>query len=245
MRCLMAISGIESSVSQKINLDLAKFKSMYSVAEENYIKSIYHLQRNNENATTNGLAAYLHTKPASVTDMLKKLEAKKLLRYVKYYGCQLTDEGNRIALVIIRRHRLWEFFLSEKLGFGWEEVHEIAEQLEHVQSALLTERLAVYLGNPKFDPHGDPIPDIDGIMAMRSQVLLSNWPLHVPGVVCGVGRQDERLLEMLRTKKLGIGEKLTVQRHFSFDNSLELMLEDGAVVTVSEQLANSLFLNSL
>jgi DtxR family Mn-dependent transcriptional regulator len=218
---------------------------MYSIAEENYIKSIYHLQRSSENVGTNELASYLRTKPASVTDMVKKLQNKGLLSHEKYYGCRLTDSGNLLALSIVRRHRLWEYFLSEKLGFGWEEVHEVAEQLEHVNSNLLTEKLDAFLGFPRFDPHGDPIPDMDGNFAALVQKPLKDWPLNTPGIVCGVGHQEDQLLEMLRMKRLEIGTRIIIRHHYTFDDSMDVVLDNGELVTLSEQLARSLFIKSV
>ena len=136
----------------------------YSVSEENHIKAIFHLQKEAENVSTQELAEKLNTKPASITDMMKKLQAKKLLEYKPYHGFRLSEVGNKVALGIVRRHRLWEFFLSEKLGFAWDEVHDIAEDLEHVSSKNLIDTLDSILGLPKFDPHGNPIPDQDGIL---------------------------------------------------------------------------------
>ena len=141
----------------------------YTTSEENYIKAIYHLQKQASQVSTKELAGALQTKPASVTDMMKKLKTKKLLNYKPYYGFRLSAEGNRVALGIIRRHRLWEFFLSEKLDFRWDEVHEVAEQLEHVSSIKLIEKLDSFLGYPKFDPHGDPIPDQHGNFPMQTR----------------------------------------------------------------------------
>src|SRR3954452_22917139 len=125
----------------------------FSTSEENYIKAIYHLQKSANLVTTNELASELNTKAASVTDMLKKLKTKKLLHYEPYQGFALSNEGKKVALGIIRKHRLWEYFLVHKLQFGWDEVHSIAEELEHVQSTLLIEKLDAYLSYPKFDPH--------------------------------------------------------------------------------------------
>ncbi len=129
----------------------------FSASEENYIKSIYHLQPPDGVVTTNELAGELQTKPASVTDMLKKLKAKKLLHYERYQGFRLSSEGKKIALGIVRKHRLWEYFLVQKLQFGWDEVHEIAEQLEHINSKVLIEWLDSFLNCPSVDPYGDPI----------------------------------------------------------------------------------------
>ncbi|MEO6814216.1 MAG: metal-dependent transcriptional regulator [Ginsengibacter sp.] len=145
-----------------------------SESEENYIKSIYNLQEKTEKVNTNTLAAYLDTSAASITDMLKKLKSKKLIEYKKYYGFKLNTSGIREALKIIRRHRLWEFFLVEKLGMEWEKVHSIAEELEHVSSIELITKLDQFLGKPKIDPHGDPIPDEKGIMPVLNQTALKN-----------------------------------------------------------------------
>ena len=214
---------------------------MYTTAEENYIKAVYHLQQSGKNVLTNDLAASLQTKAASVTDMLKKLEAKGLLLYQKYYGVRLTPEGKKLALSVIRRHRLWEFFLVEHLQFGWDEVHEIAEQLEHVKSDVLTEKLDAYMGSPKFDPHGDPIPDSKGKMEIQQQVCLLQLKVNLGAEICAVSDQSNELLEMLRLKQLQIGTRLEVKQHFSFDNSLEIKIRNQQPFSISEQLARHLF----
>lgn len=214
---------------------------MYTTSEENYIKAIYHQQQAGESVLTNHLAAALQTKPASVTDMLKKLEAKGLLSYKKYYGVQLTAEGEKVALTIIRRHRLWEHFLVNHLHFGWDEVHEIAEQLEHVQSPSLTDKLDTFLGHPQFDPHGDPIPDKGGKMAVQEQINLLDLPLNEPAEICAVGSQSSPLLEMLRQKKLSIGTRIEIRQHHAFDQSLEVALSGQPVFNISGQVAGQLF----
>src|SRR6201991_1205996 len=135
---------------------------MNTLAEENYLKCIYHLSHNSINVGTNQIAESLKTKPASVTDMLKKLADKKLINYAKYQGVTLTSSGENIAVHIIRKHRLWEYFLVEKLDFKWDEVHEMAEELEHISSRELIDRLDKFMDYPRYDPHGDPIPDRDG-----------------------------------------------------------------------------------
>ena len=142
----------------------------FSVSEENYIKAIYHIQQSVDTVSTNALAEQLKTKPASVTDMLKKLKTKKLLHYEPYQGVRLTAEGRKLALGIVRKHRLWEFFLVEKLQFGWDEVHEVAEELEHISSKKLIDKLDAYLDFPRFDPHGGPIPDENGRWMYRTQI---------------------------------------------------------------------------
>ena len=148
----------------------------YTISEENYIKTIHRLQQFGT-VTTNALAAKLKSKPASITAMMKKLKTKKLLNYQPYYGFKLSAEGNKVALLIIRRHRLWEYFLAEKLQFSWDEVHEVAEHLEHVSSKKLIDKLDEFLGFPTADPHGDPIPDINGKMTTKKQINLIDLPL--------------------------------------------------------------------
>jgi len=213
----------------------------YTVSEENYIKAIYHLEQQHETVTTNELAQELQTRAASVTDMLKKLKAKKLLNYERYKGFRLTPDGRKIAIGIIRRHRLWEYFLVEKLQFTWDEVHEVAEELEHVISTKLINRLDDYLGNPKVDPHGDPIPDRDGNIESTCQLSLLDLPLNVSAELCNVGDQSSAMLELLTHKKIRIGTKLEVKRRFSFDNSLEVQINRQPCFTLSEQVARNLF----
>ena len=200
------------------------------------------MQGEGETVTTNELADKLQTRPASVTDMMKKLHAKKLLHYKPYYGFSLSPEGKKIALHVIRRHRLWEFFLSEKLKFGWNEVHELAEELEHVSSRLLIDRLDEFLGFPQFDPHGDPIPDSKGKIRNINKVALIDLPLHRQAEVCQVTNQSDEMLELLKHKQIAIGTKLEVKKHFDFDHTLEIKIK-GTTATISEQLAKNIFCN--
>lgn len=216
-----------------------------SVTEENYIKAIYHLQQTDGNVTTNQVAEMLHTKAASVTDMLKKLNAKSIVNYAKYQGFTLSDEGRKIALSIVRKHRLWEYFLVEKLQFGWDEVHEVAEELEHISSLKLVEKLDAFLEYPKFDPHGDPIPDVNGKMAFQPQINLTDLPLNKFAEVTAVGSQSTELLELLKHKKIAIGTKIIIKKKFSFDNSIEIKLQNQAAFTISQQLAQALFVKKM
>lgn len=217
----------------------------FSISEENYIKSIYHLQQTDGLVTTNELAGQLQTKPASVTDMLKKLKAKKLLHYERYQGFKLSIEGKKIALGIVRKHRLWEYFLVQKLQFRWDEVHEIAEQLEHINSTALIDKLDSFLNFPRFDPHGDPIPDINGKMEATGHINLTNLSLNHPAEVSAVGSQSTELLELLCHKNIGIGTKLEVKKKFNFDNSIEIKIKNLPAFTISGQLAQSLFVKPL
>ena len=213
----------------------------YSTSEENYIKAIFHLQKADGTVTTNELAGHLQTKPASVTDMMKKLKTKKLVHYQAYYGFRLTTEGQKVALLIIRRHRLWEYFLAEKLKFSWDEVHEIAEDLEHVSNKNLIDKLDEFLDFPRTDPHGDPIPDSNGKIETNKQICLAEMPLNRTAVVSHVSDQSSAMLELLGHKKIGIGTRLEVKKKFSYDNSLEIKIRQQIPINISEQLAKNIF----
>lgn len=217
----------------------------YSTSEENYIKAIYHLQGDEGMVTTNQLSAELRTRPASVTDMLKKLKAKKLLNYEKYQGFRLSTEGRKVALGIIRRHRLWEYFLSEKLKFSWDEVHEVAEQLEHVTSKKLIDKLDEYLGFPRFDPHGDPIPDQHGKIATHERISINIVPLHQSMEVCHVGNQSPEMLDILKHNNIVIGTRLEVRKRFSFDNSLEIRIGRHQPFILSEAVARHVWVKKI
>ncbi|MGB8195078.1 MAG: metal-dependent transcriptional regulator [Chitinophagaceae bacterium] len=213
----------------------------YSASKENYLKAIFHLQSQDGMVTTNELADELQTRAASVTDMLKKLKEQKLLIYEKYKGFRLSAEGRKVALQTIRKHRLWEYFLVQKLQFGWDEVHEIAEELEHISSKKLIDRLDEYLDFPKADPHGDPIPDSNGKFERVEQVSLLDLPLNQWAEISGVTNQSTEILELLRHKNLAIGTRLEVKKKFSFDNSLEVRLKNQPPVTISVEVAKNIF----
>ena len=215
----------------------------YTTSEENYIKSIYHLQQETGTVNTNSLAAEMQTRPASVTDMLKKLKTKKLLQYEKYKGFKLNDNGKKIALGVVRKHRLWEFFLANKLGFEWDKVHAIAEELEHVSSLELIERLEVFLGSPAFDPHGDPIPDSNGKIPQLKQLNLLSLSLQQTATVSSVTNQTPQMLEMLKHYHIIIGTSLKVIKHFEFDGSLEIKVSKQSPCIISEQVAKNVFVH--
>ncbi|CAN5410244.1 metal-dependent transcriptional regulator [soil metagenome] len=215
----------------------------YSTSEENYIKSIYHLQQQSELVTTNSLAHEINTRPASVTDMLKKLHVKKLLEYEKYKGFRLNATGSKVALSIVRRHRLWEYFLVTKLGFDWDKVHVIAEELEHVSSTELIERLDVYLNFPKTDPHGDPIPDMHGKVPHISQQSLADVAEKKTVFVSSVSNQSPEMLELLKHYNIKIGTSLKVNKRFNFDGSVEIKVIKHAACVISEQVAKNIFVH--
>ncbi len=215
----------------------------FSISEENYIKSIYHLQQQAGLVNTNSLAAEMQTKAASVTDMLKKLSAKKILQYEKYKGFKLTEHGRKVALSVVRKHRLWEYFLVEKLGFAWDKVHDIAEELEHISSNDLIEKLQQFLGNPSFDPHGDPIPDSNGRIPKLNQLCVTALPLNKSAAVSSVTNQSPQMLEMLKHYAIAIGTSIKITRRFQFDGSLEIKVLKQPACIISEQIAKNIFVH--
>lgn len=218
---------------------------MTTLAEENYLKAIYkHAFLSPEGVSTNTLAEELNTKAASVTDMLRKLAEKELINYKKYQGVTLTVRGKRVAINIIRKHRLWEVFLVEKLKFRWDEVHEIAEQLEHINSKELVERLDQYLEYPKFDPHGDPIPDKTGNIKEHKDNTLDKLNEGDEGNIMGEKEHAPTFLQYLESVKLVLGTKIKVMKHFDFDNSKIIKLNGSQELTVSEMVSKNLYVKT-
>ena len=216
-----------------------------STAEENYLKAIFKIsEKEGKAATTNAIAAALNTTAASVTDMLKRLAEKDLINYEKYRGVQLSPGGEQIATILIRKHRLWEVFLVNKLGFAWDEVHELAEQLEHIQGETLVERLDEYLGRPQFDPHGDPIPDAEGRWTYRSQVLLSTLEVGIRGVVTGVEDHSTAFLQYLDRMGLILGAGIVVLERFEYDQSLRVLNDEGEERILSDKVTQNLYIKT-
>lgn len=213
---------------------------MLSLAEENYLKAIYHLSDDGaKDVLTNELADSMNTKAASVTDMIKKLSTKELITYKKYYGVNVTSKGKSRALQVIRKHRLWETFLVQKLNFTWDEVHEIAEQLEHIRSPRLIEKLDEFLGFPTVDPHGDPIPDGKGKIKIKPQIPLDQVTEGYKGTIIAVKDSDSNLLKYL--EKIGAlpGRKIQVIGKEPYDESLEIVL-DNQKVFVSKDVSKNI-----
>ncbi|MFT5078304.1 MAG: DtxR family Mn-dependent transcriptional regulator [Planctomycetota bacterium] len=217
---------------------------MFTYAEENYIKTIYHLQsQSDKDVSTNAIADAMDTKPSSVTDMVQKLAEKKVLSYRKYKGAALTDQGKKIAAGVIRKHRLWEVFLVDKLNFHWDEVHDIAEQLEHIQSDELIIRLNTFLGNPDFDPHGDPIPDENGNFKKTEKKLLFKLNKGQRGVCVGVKESSPEFLQFLDKKNISIGTKINVLGKEFFDGSM--VIEVGRDQSfISKKIAENLYVQT-
>ncbi|MBN8695629.1 MAG: metal-dependent transcriptional regulator [Bacteroidetes bacterium] len=216
---------------------------MISFTEENYLKAIYKLlnETNGEAVSTNAIAGAMNCKAASVTDMIKKLSVRKYINYEKYQGVTLTDLGQKTALNIVRKHRLWEAFLVTKLNFKWDEVHEIAEQLEHIDSKLLIERLDAFLGYPKFDPHGDPIPDENGKFPESKAVLLSKKYAGDKCVFTGVADHSTLFLNYVDNIGIRIGDPFTIKSIQPFDKTLKLILKNKKQVDVSSRAASNLW----
>ena len=216
---------------------------MNSQSEEDYLKALYHLEIDFNAVSTNSIAEYLEMKPSSVTDMLKKLSEKKFINYQKYKGTSLTKKGKLIALSIIRKHRLWETFLVEKLGFGWDQVHTIAEQLEHIKSDELIENLDNFLGNPKYDPHGDPIPSKDGNIEKMNQKILVELKASQKGIITGVKKGTASLLNYLDKEKVKLGDSIKVIEILEFDGTYIVEINKRKL-TFSEKICQNLLLET-
>lgn len=211
-------------------------------SEENYLKTIFHLGSGEAGSiNTNAIAEQMETKPSSVTDMAKKLAEKGLVNYKKYQGISLTDAGVKTALSIVRKHRLWETFLVEKLDFAWDEVHEVAEQLEHIKSEKLIDKLDQLLQFPKYDPHGDPIPGKNGEFQEHNKDLLSELPVGANGICVGVKDSSSAFLQYLDKHEISIGKPIQILGKEAFDGSLHLKIGEREH-TVSHQIACNIYL---
>lgn len=214
-------------------------------SEENYLKEIYHLSVNaTKNVNTNSIANVMESKPSSVTDMVQKLAEKELVAYKKYQGVTLTDKGRASALMIIRKHRLWEVFLLEKLGFSWDEVHDVAEQLEHIKSTKLIDKLDEFLEYPKEDPHGDPIPDKEGNFYVQEKILLSKVHLNEKVILVGVKDSSKEFLQYLDKMALALGTSITMVQKEKFDNSVVIHTEFGEKV-LSDKITSNLYVKKV
>lgn len=214
-------------------------------SEENYIKVIYHLSLvSPKGINTNAIAGMIESKASSVTDMVKKLAEKELVDYQKYQGVTLTAKGLQAAKMIVRKHRLWEVFLVEKLAFSWDEVHDVAEELEHIHSEKLINRLEEFLGFPKEDPHGDPIPDRNGQIVKVEKQLLSDIPLQTKVVCLGVKDSSPSFLQYLDKHQISLGSIIEVINKEPFDLSLTVLIDQKKFL-ISNKIANNLFVKSV
>jgi len=212
-----------------------------SFTEENYLKVIHRLsEATSEDISTNAVAELMQTKAASVTDMLRKLADKGWVNYQKYQGVRLSAEGEKIALSIVRKHRLWELFLVEKMGFNWDEVHEIAEQLEHIESDTLIEKLDAFLEYPKTDPHGDPIPNKNGDMPELGYLHLADIKVNNRCTLMGVAKDSTVFLQLLTKMKLSLGSTLEVREVNVFDRSISVSIDGNQPVFISHEVAKNI-----
>lgn len=216
-----------------------------SYSEENYLKAIFHLGNEGSLAvSTSNLAKAIKTKPSSVTDMMQRMAEKGLVHYRKYKGVSLTALGRKTALSIIRKHRLWEVFLVEKLNFSWDEVHDVAEQLEHIKSEKLVDLLDDHLGYPQYDPHGDPIPGKDGNFPSREKQLLSHFPVNAEGLCIGVKDSSASFLKYLDRHEISLGDKIKLLEREDYDNSLFVAVGERKI-RLSHQIASNLYLKMI
>lgn len=218
---------------------------MFSLSEENYLKAIFHLERKNAGGvSTNALAEEMETKASSVTDMVKKLSDKDLVKYRKYQGVHLSEKGKRTAIEVIRKHRLWEVFLVEKLNFSWDEVHDIAEQLEHIKSEKLTDELDKFLGHPKRDPHGDPIPDAEGNFRISNKMLLADLEEGQSGICVGVKDSSTEFLRYLDKNEITLGKAIRIVQREEYDESLLIKINDKDL-RISKTISKNLFVKPI
>ncbi|GJM30527.1 MAG: iron-dependent repressor [Cyclobacteriaceae bacterium] len=214
---------------------------MLSLVEENYLKAIYHLSEGGQaQVSTNAIADAIHTKPASVSDMIQKLDRKRVIQYTKYQGVKVTKEGKEAALKVIRKHRLWEVFLVEQLNFNWDEVHDVAEQLEHIKSPLLIERLDAFLGHPKVDPHGDPIPDAQGVINTKPQKPLHQLDLGAEAIIRAVKDSSPAFLRHLDKLGAYLGAGVKILEKEEFDNSMQIQIDQSTVVFISNEVGQNI-----
>lgn len=219
-------------------------KIMFTQSEENYLKAIFQLQEETEGGiSTSSLSEKLATKAASVTEMLKRLSDKELVNYQKYYGVQLTKTGRKQALLIVRKHRLWEYFLVERLNFNWDEVHEVAEQLEHIKSPKLVEELDSFLGRPQYDPHGDPIPDKDGNLPKSPTKKLSQLKLGDRGICKGFNDNSSAFLQFLDKQSIGLHTPIEILHIEQFDAGMTVRVAQREVL-LSKTATDNIYIDT-
>jgi len=217
---------------------------MQSLTEENYLKAIYLLtQKKDTKITPTAIAEKISVNPASVVDMIKKLSEKELIEYNKLDGAKLTDTGSKLALNIVRNHRLWEVFLSDKLGYSWDVVHEIAEQLEHIRHAELSDRLDAFLGFPEYDPHGDPIPKSNGAVPNTFTTVLSDIEIGKKCQVVAVKDTSSIFLQYLQELNISIGTTLEVLAKIQFDGSMNILINSNSTTNVSKKFTENLLVD--
>ncbi len=216
------------------------FTGMITLTEENYLKALYRLSLETEEISVKDIADSLDIKMSTVNSMIKRLAEKKLLRYEKYKAIELTEKGRKMALHILRKHRLTELFLSKVMGLGWEEVHDIAEQIEHIQSDLFFDRIDEMLGYPKFDPHGEPIPDANGKLPVFKATQLSEGAANKKYKLTGVLNHETAFLKFLDSVGLSIGSVIVIKGIQDFDRSMSVLLNNKTKTIFSQTVCENL-----
>ena len=213
-------------------LDLENITSnnMNSLTEENYLKAIFHLLDSENQVTVNELSKFLQIKMPSVNSMMKKFADKNWVIYETYKPIKVTELGRKEAAIVVRKHRLTEMFLVEKMGFGWENVHEIAEQLEHVHSEDFFDKMDEILNFPKVDPHGEPIPDKDGIIITQNLKKLSECKVNDMVILTSVTISTDDFLNYLNQRNLALGAEILIKNIEEFDGSMQIEFLDRTEV---------------
>jgi len=213
---------------------------MMTLTEENYLKALFHLSLENEEVSVLDLSKSLNIKMPTVNSMVKKLSSKELISYEKYKPLTLTQGGKRAAGLIIRKHRLVEMFLVEHLGFGWDEVHEIAEQIEHIKSQRFFDRIDQLLDFPKVDPHGSPIPDINGEVAIQNYKKLEECLEGQQATFMSVGSSQDSFLKLIDKLNLKLGDKIKVLEIQDFDKTMRVFVNNNSEQTLSQLVATNI-----
>lgn len=215
---------------------------MLSFTEENYLKTLYHLSFHNTEVSVHELSLSLDIKMPTVNSMVKKLAAKGLVAYEKYKPLSLTENGNKAAGLVIRKHRLTEIYLVEKMGFAWDQVHEIAEQVEHIKSPEFFDKIAEILNHPTVDPHGSPIPDKNGKLPELNYIKLSECPINQKGVLASVGNSSDSFLKLLGSLKLKLSDSLEIIEVQDFDKSMKVMVNQKTTLNLSSLVCENLLI---
>jgi DtxR family Mn-dependent transcriptional regulator len=235
--------GLTAPLINYFSWDFRSGINMHTLSEENYLKCIYRLQDKGQKISPTAIAESLGNNPASVVDMIRKLTDKQLITYDKKKGVELTEQGQKDATLIVRRHRLWEVFLLEKLGYHWDEIHDIAEEMEHIKDVTLADRLDKFLGFPEYDPHGDPIPKANGKMAKRYSIYLAEAKLGTTCRVAAVRDTESAFLQYLKKLNISIGTKIQLVEKITFDNSLVISIDGNEKTTVSQKFGESILID--
>ncbi len=217
-----------------------KKDGMATKIKENYLKALYFLNRKDRNISLTALANDMQVRKPTVNDMVKKLSAEGFVKYERYKPLKLTEKGKKAAALVIRKHRLTEMFLAQVMGFGWEEVHDIAEEIEHINTTQFFDRMDEILGFPTIDPHGSPIPDKDGNTNQFNYELLANIPANTTVKLRGLRDSSKDFLLFLNKKKLQLGTIITLHHTEPFDKSIIVSYDEFSEIQLSHSVSSRL-----